>query len=363
MPQSHPLEPRRLLAGEFAFIEESGQRLRVMGTAGDDVISIALGTGGMIDVTRNGQTISLPNSQPTLFAQGGDGNDLITTSFGGRNIRLAGDNGDDTLIGGRGKDVLTGGKGNDSMVGGSGIDSFNDVGFGEVGNDTMRGQGGDDVFFLDTGDDVVDGGSESTADEIRDFGLDNDLIITLDAIANDGTAGSNTGNYFDIESILAGTGNDSIIGSSKNETIDGGGGNDTLFGQGGDDNLRVSGSSQVDGGSGDDFIEAVGNSGNYTLFGRGGDDTITGGINSDTIDGGTGNDSLDGSAGNDTLYGRSGNDTLIGGPARDILLGSTGDDVIRAADNRADNINGGADNDTADIDESLDVVAAVEATT
>ncbi|MCW3015448.1 MAG: calcium-binding protein [Solirubrobacterales bacterium] len=77
------------------------------------------------------------------------------------------------------------------------------------------------------------------------------------------------------------------------------------------------------------------------ILALGGNDAVDGGRGNDCIDGGTGRDNLSGGIGNDRIYGTSGGDALNGGPGTDRLSGGTGNDSINAAFG-ADIVSGGA---------------------
>ena len=126
----------------------------------------------------------------------------------------------------------------------------------------------------------------------------------------------------------------------------------------------------VDGGSGDDLIEAsaivtsvlriTGGNGNDTLFGgggrdflvgRGGDDSIVGGVANDTIIAGAGDDQLFGGRSDDSLDGGEGNDTIDGGEGNDRIPTGPGIDRLRLRDGEADTIFGTDDEDELLLDE------------
>jgi Calx-beta domain/PKD domain/RTX calcium-binding nonapeptide repeat (4 copies) len=147
-------------AAQFGMV---GIDLVVGGTPGaDNIVVAATSTSSAVSVTLNGSnlgTFTLPTQNGvvgTVFACGGDGNDLIearstvvgsTTYQFPRAVAFHGGNGNDTLlmsstavvasvlVGGAGNDTLTGGNGPDILVGGLGIDSLN----GGGGNDIVIG--------------------------------------------------------------------------------------------------------------------------------------------------------------------------------------------------------------------------------
>jgi Ca2+-binding RTX toxin-like protein len=94
------------------------------------------------------------------------------------------------------------------------------------------------------------------------------------------------------------------------------------------DDLRI-GTNQAD--------RIYGLGGKDTIIGRGGPDDCYGGSGMDVVRCGSGNDRIDGGFGEDELFGRA------------------GDDTISAADGQEDQVNCGAGDDTAYVDQ-LDVV-------
>jgi Ca2+-binding RTX toxin-like protein len=158
--------------------------------------------------------------------------------------------------------------------------------------------------------------------------------------------------------------------------LDVNGGKNNLFiamGNGGDTvKLFDKGNDSVYGGTGNDTIDASGNTGNNYLAGGAGDDTINGGIGRDTLDGGSGHNQLysgstkageynilHGGSGFDTLYGGGGADSLYGGAGQDSLVAGVGKHQLLqagsgdtylvdtvAASGGTDTLIGGAGNDT-----------------
>ena len=83
-----------------------------------------------------------------------------------------------------------------------------------------------------------------------------------------------------------------------------------------------------------------------TLLGTTAGETLDGTANLDVIWGGEGNDTINGLAGNDRLYGEAGNDTINGGDGNDFIRGGLGDDTL----------NGNEGDDTIDAGGGRDVV-------
>jgi Ca2+-binding RTX toxin-like protein len=79
----------------------------------------------------------------------------------------------------------------------------------------------------------------------------------------------------------------------------------------------------------------------------------------DRLSGRAGNDVLKGKAGSDLLRGGAGRDLLVGGRGRDRIVGGPGNDVIKAADGRADVVNGGGGANTCVVDIPVDLPSTV----
>ncbi len=305
--------------------------------------------------------------------------DTITGDTGA-NI-LWGNEGGDTLSGGAGNDVIYGGADNDTLYGGSGSDSI----YGDAGDDSIVIAAED----IDGSYDRYDGGTGS--DTIDYSILSQNLTVTLNgsSAGSATTSSSNIGSdaIYNIENIVAGSGDDVLNGDSQANTLIGNAGSDIIKGGAGADVLygddianTLSGNDILEGGDGDDTIYAGG--GNDTLRGGAGNDTFYGGAGIDTLDyttagvaitaslntslitgegadivdissieilrsgngadvinmansgvlstiySGSGNDTITGGSQADTIYGEAGNDTIRGGLGADILSGGDGDDLF-----------------------------------
>ncbi|MEH2211128.1 MAG: calcium-binding protein [Nostoc sp.] len=281
----------------------------------------------------NNNITGLEDSNDVVNGQGG--NDKIDGLSG--NDLLRGGTGNDTLIGGAGNDTLIGGTGNDSLVGNnllsggygndylsiSGYRSFSypdyDYNSRLSGKNTLNGGAGDDNLSASgsTGNNLLSG----------DDGNDN---LSISGYYNGGNYG-----YYDSRS------------SGKN-TLNGGAGKDTLSAGG------STGDNLLSGGDGNDYLSISGDYsyipsdpysprdvsityesrsyGKNTLNGGTGDDNLdaTNSKGDNLLDGGAGNDYISASSafGKNTIYGGSGNDTLIGGFGNDTLYGGTGTDTF-----------------------------------
>jgi Ca2+-binding RTX toxin-like protein len=78
------------------------------------------------------------------------------------------------------------------------------------------------------------------------------------------------------------------------------------------------------------------------------------------VHGENGNDYLGGGAGAQSLYGDGGDDSLFGAGGSDRLDGGDGDDLIVSKDGEKDLLFGGRGNESALIDNGLDVLDGIE---
>lgn len=330
----------------------------LIGGSGTDIANyVTRNTALKIDLDGNsddGAPGERDNVDPTCeVIFGGGGADIISSNLS-TPVTLYGNGGNDTLSSSGGDDRLVGG----------------------TGNDLLNSRGGNDTLLPGTGVDTVMGGAD--IDEVNFYNVSQNVVISLDGIANDGAVGTNnTSVGADIENAVGGSGNDSITGNSEDNVLDGDRGNDTLLGLGGLDVLfGRNGNDLLNGGADDDNLD--GGFGNDELIGGFGSDTAdysgrfdaltislddiandgagfgTPGAELDnvrsdieTVFGGRGNDRITGrdtdtvifgSAGRDTLIGLGGNDSLNGGDGTDVLDGGFGSDTL----------SGGAGNDVAD---------------
>jgi VCBS repeat-containing protein len=150
------------------------------------------------------------------------------------------------------------------------------------------------------------------------------------------------------ETILDGGAGDDVLDASRatrGVTLIGGEGNDVLLGGRGNDVLA--------GGDGCDIL--VGGYGDDMLFGGAGMDLLEGGCGNDVLCGGEGSDLILGMNGNDVLSGDAGEDILLGGNGNDTLMGGDGNDILSGG-NGNDSLAGGAGNDTLMGDDGNDVL-------
>ncbi|MBN9982554.1 hypothetical protein [Rhizobium laguerreae] len=148
------------------------------------------------------------------------------------------------------------------------------------------------------------------------------FVADLDRIVFNGSAGADDfeASYMETNTLMhGGGGGDAFHGAFRHTNeIYGGEGDDALRGQGVNDYL--------DGGAGNDTVYDGDNHGDATIQGGLPQDTY----NHDTLIGGDGDDQILSTGGGDVLDGGAGNDYLQAGPegADDTLIGGTEDDTI-----------------------------------
>lgn len=314
----------------------------VNGTAGDDVITLAKTSAGVV---LNGlpAKVTVTDSEPSedrLVVSGLAGADVLNASaLPANQVTLILEGGDDAdlLVGSDGADLLVGGRGNDTLLAGPGDDKF--LWNPGDGSDTLEGQDGFDTlvfnganvsenidvaanggrvrFFRNVGNIAMDANDVERIDFNALGGADrvqvNDLSgtdaqeIHVDLAA---PAGSGTGDGAADTVIVSGTNGDDVtvaVGDATGAQVAGLSASVTIVGaEAANDRLIVSAL------AGDDVIEGSGLSSGAIQF---------------TAEGGQGNDILIGGDGNDTLLGGDGDDVLLGGGGIDVLDGGPGDDV------------------------------------
>ena len=255
---------------------------------------------------------------------------------------------DDTITGGIGNDTFYGDEGNDviytsgswDMSGNSPVFvTANDALYGGEGDDNLSAYAsahwdGNTYSYLPSGNTFLDGGNG--ADTLQTFcdgcdslygGDGNDYLSAFSASYTQGNS------YFFVPS-----GHTLMDGGAGNDTIQAsGGGDDTVYGGEGNDYLTAYSSSQWDGNS-YSFVPSK----NNLLDGGDGNDTlnISGGGN-DSLFGGTGNDSIVVS----TLTCGSGNSFLYLPSRNNYVNGGSGDDTLQTSGSNNDSLYGGEGND------------------
>lgn len=326
-----------------------------------------------------------------ITALGGTGNDYLHTGSG--NDRLVGGEGNDDLSGGGGDDVF--------VVAAGGLLTFSD------GNDTINGGAGVDRLQIDAANTgrvwqsntdygpasyslTVGAGGTARFTQSRTIQYENGPSIVYQSTAT--TTGVETfrftGSPFEAGDPYYWSGGDTIVWPSSEDRL-------TVGDLSGTD---MTGLIEFDGGSGDDWLDAlaavnqinaVGGTGADRLWAGSGNDTLTGGDGNDWLIGGAGANVLNGGAGldtadysgatqgvridlndgsvtnngygqidtltsienltggafNDVLIGQGADNILIGGAGADYLIGLGGNDTLDGGTGAANSLQGGLGDD------------------
>jgi Ca2+-binding RTX toxin-like protein len=277
------------VAGENDNLNGDVERI-VGGSAGDTLtgddsqLNSLEGRGGPDDLQGAGGVDLLDGGNGTDTIQGGDGDDEV--------INGAAPDGADTVMGGSGSDLSSyqdrvnplkvsldnvaddgqAGENDDvrtsieNVIGGAGPDGLNGSDFdnlfqGGGGGDTIAGAAGEDKIKGDAG---VDGGAGADSmaggpgvDAADYSGALAGINVTIDDVANDGTAAEGDNVMTTIENVIGGRFNDNIDGNDNPNTLFGGLGTDTLRGFGDADVITGGkGTDELRGGNGPDELHA-----------------------------------------------------------------------------------------------------------
>ena len=340
------------------------------GGAGDDRLS---GRGGNDSLRGGAGDDVLDDSVVGASLNGGAGTDTlrVTGSFA---MTLA------TMKAIAEIETLLGTSPSDSLIGTSNSDVFQLTSPGVVmlngltilGFETLAGAAGNDAFVVWDGvlfDGVLDGGAGI---DVVDFSKSSvSRTVTLTNSSTAGFSGRESAfiglgvSFLTVESLIGGSGSDTLSGLNVNATWDlagkqykdlsaaaakilkwdafenfhGGSLADTFTGATGSVPLLLNG------GAGNDSLDASAVLASVTLIGGDGNDTLMSGRSGDLLDGGDGIDRLVAGAGNDLLLGGGGVDSLEGGDGDDVLFGQLGNDVLQAGTGN-DQLSGGEGNDS-----------------
>ena len=408
------------LSGSFAMTATDGSLASAVAT-----VTFTDNTTGTLtlNAAASGNSIIINKSTTGATMTGGAGSDYFI-----------GGSGNDTIVGAQNDKLFDGGAGTDTLSIGANFTSTSDAQIVNIENVTLTagvalnltnqtegftitgsssansitaGSGNDTIIGAQN-DTLLDGGAGTDTLKIganftstSDAQIVNIENITLTAAStlnlSNQTEGFTITGSAGIDSITAGSGNDTIVGAQNDTLLDGGAGTDTLnvganFTSTSDaqianienvtltaSGLTLNLSNQTEGFtitalSGANII--TGGSGADTIHGGTGNDTIVGAQNDILLDGGAGTDTLNvganftstsdaqivnienvtltasvtldlsnqtegfnitGSSGADTIIGGSGNDTITGGAGADTMTGGAGADrfVINTGDSTA----------------------------
>ncbi len=213
-------------------------------------------------------------------------------------------------------DILTGDAGDDRLEG----SVYNDRLIGGSGNDVILHSAGTDMVFGGTDEllgDTTDGVNETDEYRVRGTTLTDTITIGLDP--GDGSGAPIV--FVNVNGVATQISHQGIEVAG----VEALGGNDTVTVQfGANAAMQVN----IDGGDGDDLLDASTFQDDATLRGGAGNDTLLGGLGNDLLYGDAGDDVLNGGDGLDSLNGGADNDTLTGGQGEDSLNGDEGNDLL-----------------------------------
>lgn len=381
--------------GDDTLVGDAGV-FELKGWGGNDTLTLTAASGGRAEGGDGDDDIAGGSGNDTL--DGGSGSDSIAADFGNDlvyggdgNDSIWGEEGDDSIEAGAGNDMVIGGQGNDTVLGGSGSDQ---LWAGSTGTDLLYGDGDDDDLILGSGNDSAWGGdgdddfyhyvSQGVGDTITVWGGEGDeggadltngslgdrLVLNFNgAVVTDNltvtftgdeqgtvTGGSTNWQFYEIERILAGGGNDTIDASADSaglqlrgnggaDSIIGGAGNDWILGEGGADIIA--------GGAGDDSLTGAADEDTFLIEDGFGNDTILGG---GTVTTGTDFDTLDLSAvttgvtvdwtGSEAGTVTSGADTITFSDIEQIVFTNLNDSINASAETAGLNFDAGGGNDS-----------------
>lgn len=314
----------------------------VCGDDGDDIIEAGEGNADDASewISGGAGNDALTGSSTKDFIDGGSGDDLVIAGDGDDYIRArdgvdeinAGD-GNDIVSAGHGDDFAHGDAGNDQLFGSEGLDELH----GDSGNDQLSAfddtggatGAGDDLMVGGDGDDLVQGGP---GNDRLDAGVGNDTLkfyeFGEEGVSVDLASGTASGRGEDMvigfENVGGTPYTDTLIGTDDANLVIGGEGDDVIESLDGDDTIyadsigcgsstpHTANSDQINGGSGDDWIQA-----GHQCGGADGNDIANGEDGNDEILGGAGDDQLTGGPGDDDIKAMSGVDTVDGGDGSD----------------------------------------------
>ena len=289
-----------------ANINATGNSLNnfLLGNSGANVLNGGSGAdemrGGLGD-----DTYYVDHIGDRVFEARNYGYDHIISSV---NIDLAGIHVERVTLTGSANLNIKGNSLNNALVGNGG----NNIIDGGTGRDDMRGEGGDDTYYVDNLRDRVferDGGGYDRVFSSVDFSLAGQYIeeLTLTGTANLNATGNSLNNR--------------IVGNDGDNVINGGRGADVMIGGKGDDTYYVD---HVDdrvieysGGGVDRIFSSV----SYDIAGTYVQSLILTGDQDLNATGNSLRNTLIGNSGDNILNGKGGRDTLIGGEGADVLYG------------------------------------------
>ncbi len=246
--------------------------------------------------------------------------------------------------------VVDAGAGNDLIL----VAARGDAVYGGTGNDVIQAQS-DDPSLGGLGETLY---GDVSGDPFGVAGGDDQILGGSGPDSIFGGGGADFVNaLFSDDSVFGGAGDDIVWGGNQSDRLYGDEGNDTLFGNG-DSFYPDLGTITVDYDGSTDTAYAPGDPYYQFPFGIafGQQNTIADDNAADQLYGGAGNDTLSGQGGGDLLDAGDGDDHVYGGSGGDIMYGGDGDDLI-APGTGSDAAFGGAGLDALDYSSETQSVA------
>ena len=320
-----------LSQGVTVTLNGTSQGSAVWGSVTDTLANIEIVVGGV-----GNNTLIADNLTDSLY--GGSGNDSIFAGsgkdlldgMGGTNalylsnistgvlVKLNGTSAGTAIVGSvtdsiANFEIVVGGNGNNTLI----ADNLTDSLYGGSGNDTL---------FAGSGQDLLDGGAGTNALYLTN--LTGNVTVALNGAAQ-GTAawGSVTDSLYNIEVVVAGSGNNTLIADNATDSLYGGSGNDTLFAGSGQDLLDGKGGTNAL------YLTNIATGVTVALNGTSTGTAIVGTVtdilsNMEIVVGGAGGNTIIADNLADSLYGGAGNDSIFAGSGVDLLDGQGGTNTL-----------------------------------
>jgi Ca2+-binding RTX toxin-like protein len=281
--------------GDFDIVRgDSGTDALSGGGGDDDIVSYA-------SATRGGIEVDLASNRAK-----GDGHDSLS--------------GFEDVVGSPQADTLRGDGSANRLDGGVGNDTLDSGGGGGGGGEAFGGPGSDDCngFSVDHSCGPEDPPPPGQASAILNQGLDGASLVIQGGPEGDDLRVSQNGDGWVVSDRSPMVAGDGCVNQAPEVVACGGAAPQALVvitGGSGDDRIVVDGSVPPSA-----HVRANGNAGSDTVEGGPGDDQLEAGENYNGPD--NGSDTLVGNAGNDVLYADPGADGLRGGAGNDLLVSS-----------------------------------------
>jgi Ca2+-binding RTX toxin-like protein len=318
------------------------------GGLGDDVLDGGAGTDTAVFSGSAPSTITV--SGGTVTVNGPDGVDTLTgierLRFGDLDLLVSALPAGNTTVGSSNADTFNGATTGDRIYG-----------FG--GADTLNGDAGDDILLGGAGNDALNGGSGSDTADYSSAAAGVTARIDTQTAYNDGDGGTDA--FTSIENLTGSAFNDLLVGDGAANVLSGGLGRDTLIAGAGNDTLSGGEGmpNELYGGAGDDtyIVETMGDS--IVEVAGEGTDTVQSRMYQTNLSANVENLTYVGT-GTFTGVGNGLANVITGGTQRDVLLGQGGDDILIGGAGAANELYGGAGNDTYVLDVADSIIEGAD---